>query len=69
MKAGSLGCHLADVHDIYQQTVVAKDIVGRPTPRNIYSQHGAAQQRPAVFLPRMRGPTMGWLDDAATLQG
>jgi hypothetical protein len=24
MKAGSLGCHLADVHDIYQQTVVTK---------------------------------------------
>ncbi len=27
MKAGSLGCHLADVHDIYQQTVVTKDLL------------------------------------------
>jgi hypothetical protein len=27
MKAGSLGRHLADVHDIYQQTVVAEDLL------------------------------------------
>jgi hypothetical protein len=27
MKAGSLGCHLADVHDIYQQTAVTKDLL------------------------------------------
>jgi hypothetical protein len=27
MKAGSLSCHLADVHDIYQQTVVTKDLL------------------------------------------
>jgi hypothetical protein len=27
MKAGSLGHHLADVHGIYQQTVVAKDLL------------------------------------------
>jgi hypothetical protein len=27
IKAGSLGCHLADVHDIYQQTVVTEDLL------------------------------------------
>ncbi len=27
IKAGSLGRHLADVHDIYQQTVVTKDLL------------------------------------------
>jgi hypothetical protein len=27
MKACSLGHHLADVHEIYQQTVVAKDLL------------------------------------------
>jgi hypothetical protein len=27
MKTGSLGCHLADVHDIYQQTVVTEDLL------------------------------------------
>jgi hypothetical protein len=27
MKAGSLGHHLADVHDIYQQTVVTKELL------------------------------------------
>jgi hypothetical protein len=27
MKAGSLGRHLADVHDIYKQIVVTKDLL------------------------------------------
>ncbi len=27
LKASSLGCHLADVHDIYQQAVVAKELL------------------------------------------
>jgi hypothetical protein len=32
MKAGSLGRHLADVHDIYQQTVVPKDLLEDQPP-------------------------------------
>jgi hypothetical protein len=32
IKAGSLGCHLADVHDIYQQTVVTKDLLEDQPP-------------------------------------
>ncbi len=32
MKAGSLGRHLADVHDIYQQTVVTKDLLEDQPP-------------------------------------
>jgi hypothetical protein len=27
MRNSSLGCHLADVHDIYQQAVVAEDLL------------------------------------------
>jgi hypothetical protein len=27
MKASSIGCHLVDVHDIYQQAVVAKELL------------------------------------------
>ncbi len=27
LKASSLGCHLADVHDIYQQAVVAEELL------------------------------------------
>ena len=27
MKASSLRCHLADMHDVYQQTVVAEEMM------------------------------------------
>jgi hypothetical protein len=32
MKVCSLGCHLADVHDFYQQTVVAEDLLEDQAP-------------------------------------
>jgi hypothetical protein len=32
LKASSLGCHLADVHDIYQQTVIAKELLKAQPP-------------------------------------
>jgi hypothetical protein len=32
LKASSLGCHLADVHDIYQQTVIAKELLEAQPP-------------------------------------
>jgi hypothetical protein len=32
MKVCSLGCHLAAVHDIYQQTVVAADLLEDQPP-------------------------------------
>jgi hypothetical protein len=32
MKAGSLGHHLADIQDIYQQTVVTKDLLEDQPP-------------------------------------
>ena len=32
MKASSLGRHLADVHDIYQQTVIAEELLETRPP-------------------------------------
>ncbi len=32
LKASSLGCHLADVHDIYQQAVIAKELLETQPP-------------------------------------
>jgi hypothetical protein len=29
MRAGSLGCHLADLHEIYQGQVVAEELLDR----------------------------------------
>ncbi len=69
MKAGSLGCHLADVHDSYQQTVVTKGPAGRPTPGNVHSQRRIARKRPAMPFPQVQGTALGQLDDAVTLQG
>ncbi len=69
MKAGSLGRHLADVHDIYQQTVVTKDLLEDHPPRNVHSQRPIEWQRPVMPLPRVRGTAPGQLNDAATLQG
>jgi hypothetical protein len=38
LKASSLGCHLADVHDIYQQAVVAKELL-EDRPPVLYTVH------------------------------
>ncbi len=40
MKAGSLGSHLADVHDIYQQTVVTKDLLEDRPPATYTASMG-----------------------------
>ncbi len=62
MKAGSLGCHLADVHDIYQQTVVTKDpLEDQPPPTYTASMglHGSNQPCP---FPGWKGQLQdGWM--------
>jgi hypothetical protein len=40
MKAGSLGRHLADVHDIYQQTVVTEDLLEDRPPATYTASAG-----------------------------
>jgi hypothetical protein len=51
MKAGSLGCHLADVHDIYQQTVVTKDLLEDQPPMTYTASVGLhGRDLPCPFL-------------------
>ncbi len=38
LKASSLGCHLADIHDIYQQAVVAEELL-EDQPPVLYTVH------------------------------
>ncbi len=49
LKASSLGRHLADVHDIYQQAVVAKELLedGPPVLYTVHAElHTQALQCP-----------------------
>ncbi len=62
MKAGSLGCHLADVHDIYQQTVVTKDLL-EDQPSTTYTASAGSHSRdlPCPF-PGCEGQLWdGWM--------
>ncbi len=59
MKASSLSRHLADVHDIYQQTVVAEELLElRPPVTYTVSAGLHARGLPCPF-PRC----LGWLKD------
>jgi hypothetical protein len=54
LKASSLSRHLADVHDIYQQAVVAEELL---------EDHTSS----AVSVSGLYWVATRWLDDAATL--
>jgi hypothetical protein len=62
MKAGSLGCHLADVHDIYQQTVVSKDLL-EDLPPGTYTDSAGLHGRdlPCPFPGCEGQPRNGWM--------
>ena len=57
MKASSLGCHLADVHDIYQQTVVADELLEIRPP--ITYMVSAGLHTSTAFLARILGVWVG----------
>jgi hypothetical protein len=62
LKASSLGCHLADVHDIYQQTVIAKELLeAQPPVLYMVSAELHARDLPCLYpgcLGRLRD---GWM--------
>jgi hypothetical protein len=62
LKASSLGCHLADVHDIYQQAVVAEELL-ETRPPLLYTVH--AMLYPGTLAcpyPRCQGQSRdGWM--------
>ncbi len=64
MEAGSLGYHLADIHDIYQQTVVAEDLL-KDQPPAMYTASTELHGRdlPCPFLG-----CKGWLRDGWMMQ-
>ncbi len=68
LKASSLGHHLADVHDIYQQTVVAKELLEDQLPV-LYMVSAELHARNLPCPSRMQGVVAGWIDDAAALLG
>jgi hypothetical protein len=49
IKAGSLGHHLADVHDIYQQTVVTEDLLEDQPPTRYTASAGLHGDLPCPF--------------------
>jgi hypothetical protein len=52
LKASSLGHHLADVHDIYQQTVIAKELL---EAQPLYSIRSALSCTLATYRARIQG--------------
>jgi hypothetical protein len=62
MKAGSLGHHLADVHDIYQQTVVAEDLLEDQPPATYTVNAGLhGRDLPCPFLGCEGQLQDGWM--------
>ncbi len=59
LKASSLGRHLADVHDIYQQTVIAKELL-EAQPPVLYTVSAELHVRD---LPCPYPGCLGWLRD------
>jgi hypothetical protein len=62
LKASSLGRHLADVHDIYQQAVVAKELL-EDQPPVLYTVRAElhAQALPCPYPGCTRGLQDGWM--------
>jgi hypothetical protein len=62
MKAGSLGRHLADVHDIYQQTVVTKDLLEDRPPVTYTANAGFHDRDLPCPFPGCEGQLQdGWM--------
>jgi hypothetical protein len=62
MKAGSLGCHLADVNDIYQQTVVTKDLLEDRPPAKYTVNAGLHGRDLSCPFPGCKGHLWdGWM--------
>jgi hypothetical protein len=62
MKTGSLGCHLADVHDIYQQTVVTEDLLEDRPPTTYKASMGLhSRDLPCHFLGSEGQLRDGWM--------
>jgi hypothetical protein len=55
MKTGSLGRHLADVHDIYQQTVVTKDLLEDRPPATYTANAGLHDRDLPCSFPGCEG--------------
>ncbi len=64
MKVHSIGCHLTDVHDIYQQTVVAKDLLEVRPP----ATYKASMELNGSDLPCPFSVCEGWLLDGWMMQ-
>jgi hypothetical protein len=72
MKASSLSSNLADVHDIYQQTVVAQELLELWPPVTYTVSAGLHVRGLLVSLSSVLFGSVqvqGQLDDAATLSG
>ena len=62
MKASSLGRHLADVHDIYQQTVVAEELLElRPPVTYTVSARLHARDLPCPYPQCLGRLKDGWM--------
>jgi hypothetical protein len=62
LKASSLGHHLADVHDIYQQTVIAKELLeARPPVLYMVSAELHAQDLPCSYPGCLGRLQDGWM--------
>ena len=61
MKASSLNRHLADVYDIYQQTMVSEDLLELP--------HRVARSQPPMPISSLSRTVKRWVDDAPPFLG
>jgi hypothetical protein len=62
MKAGSLGRYLADVHDIYQQTVVTEDLLEDQPPTTYTANVGLHDRDLPCPFPGCEGQLQdGWM--------
>jgi hypothetical protein len=62
MKAGSLGCHLAEVHDIYQQTVVTEDLMEDQPPTTYTANAGLHNRDLSCPFPKCESQLQdGWM--------
>jgi hypothetical protein len=64
MQHSLLNCHLADVHDIYQQVVVAKELLEEQDSETYVAKSSYTRQELSLPIPWMIGSTQQQLDDA-----
>jgi hypothetical protein len=65
LKASSLGCHLADIYNIYQQAVVANELL-EDQPPVLYTVRAELHDQAFVSIPGLSRTITRRLDDAAT---